>query len=231
MSPSIILSQEQVPLGARVYALMPGKDTPQYFKGEPLILRAMLSGIPNIEGGLTKKLYPVKNNVTLENIPENTKFFPVEAFSSKDAPTNARYAVFVNKKLEFPFEVAKSHFNRFYVSTEFPFKEHPNSEKPYFEREIDILSLQLELVKSPDDYLIKELTKYKEEIGKRIVKNGLLDFGISNLKNKSDQVLEVLARRHRDKPSKIISLLERIESSYLRETQLIPYTTELVRVD
>lgn len=152
-------------------------------------------------------------------------------FSSKNAPNNARYAVFVNGKLEFPFEVAKSYFNRFYVSTEFPFKEHTDSEKPYFEKEIDVLLLQLKSVESPDDYLIKELNKYKEKIGKIIVENGPLNFKLGNLRNKSDQVLETLARKYRDKPGKIVSLLEKLESPYLRESHLCPHTIELVRVD
>lgn len=95
MGERIILTERQVPVGARVNLYMPKNNEPEKMDGETMILRAMIGGVP-----ARKKLYHLgeedKILAGLEGFVEGTRFSPAEAYTPQDAPVGGKYAVYVN---------------------------------------------------------------------------------------------------------------------------------------
>ncbi len=103
-----LLKEQQVHTGMTVALCVEGKT--ELEKGEddqPLILKAMLGGIPN-----RRKFYPIEgirwnpspqllepgdlSAISIEGFRPEVRFMPLQIFNAKDAPANTHFVVFVN---------------------------------------------------------------------------------------------------------------------------------------
>ena len=90
-----MLTEAEVPCGARVYLFMPGESVPTEYQGDPVVFRALESGIPK-----RKKFFEERDGRIqggLEDFEENRRFSPVETYNPEGAPTCRDYVVFEAK--------------------------------------------------------------------------------------------------------------------------------------
>ncbi|OHB18289.1 MAG: hypothetical protein A2749_01275 [Parcubacteria group bacterium RIFCSPHIGHO2_01_FULL_45_26] len=100
----LLLSETEVPLGARVFLCPPGSEQPasdeEGQRLSPLV--CLVGGIP-----IRRKFYPIEDLrvsekvlivTSFENFDPGVRFAPVEVFSASTAPPNTEFAVFVNRE-------------------------------------------------------------------------------------------------------------------------------------
>src|SRR3989344_5779533 len=97
----LLLSETEVPLGARVFLCPPGSEQPANDEeGQLPPLVCLVGGIP-----IRRKFYTVDEArvrggvviaTSLESFDLEVRFTPVEVFSADVAPTDTEYAVFVD---------------------------------------------------------------------------------------------------------------------------------------
>ncbi|MBI5733428.1 MAG: hypothetical protein HY973_00580 [Candidatus Kerfeldbacteria bacterium] len=124
----LFLTEREVPVGAAVAVYLEGKNEPEELEpGKPMVFRVLFSGVP-----MRKKFHPVELinlSVLSEDHPDkdfllglgfkigtvlslkatamhgfnpNVRFSPLQTFTSRNAPPNTGFAVFVdNKRMEY----------------------------------------------------------------------------------------------------------------------------------
>ena len=101
----LLLTIEEVPVGATVWACPPGSSEPAVEDDQPLPpLTCLIGGVSQ----LGAKLYPVNTlkpsvggsilTAGFTTAKAGVRFKPTNVFSADDAPVNTRYAVFVGGK-------------------------------------------------------------------------------------------------------------------------------------
>ncbi len=54
MTGQLLISEGEVPIGAKVHIHLPGRDNPDEVNGSPVVFLALYGGVP-----MRKKLYPI----------------------------------------------------------------------------------------------------------------------------------------------------------------------------
>ncbi len=129
----LLLTAEQVPVGALVNIVAPGTDTPVIQDGNPLPVVKLIGGIPNRE-----KLYVaviegqninIGQSSDVGSVADGVRFTPAVTYVADSAPVDGKYAVFSSgrraKVDESPvaLEVVKANDGNLYVAR-FPIEPH-----------------------------------------------------------------------------------------------------------
>ena len=243
MTGQLMLSEREVPVGAKVRIHLPGEDKPDEVDGTPVVFLALYGGVP-----MRKKLYQVPGGIQvseggsvrasgLEGFVEDVRFSPVQTYSPKDAPVGGKYAVFEDgqrMRKEFRggdlllYEVAKGYEGELVFSNAFPFLPALPG-VPVFEFEMERFK------ETSEEELVGMLRGYEERVA-LYEKLGLTNSFKSQIGQEQHEymkVVEAIARRHRQSPADLIKVLKdagNAGSRYLLEEKLQP-TAQLVRVD
>ena len=236
MPERIMLSEKEVPLGARVHLYMSGSDVPEQMDGQPIVLRARLGGAPH-----RKKLYHMEGDryvAGLEGFLEDIRFSPEQVYSPQDAPIGGKYAVFQDGKRlskeyieghSIPYQVVKGHEGELVFSNTFPFQPLVAG-APVFEMDM------LRFKDISEEELIRMLKSYEDRRA-LYQRHGLDKSFSSQVKQEeyqNDLVVEAIARKYRIKsPADIIRVLKsagNVGTQHLHEVSLSS-EAQLVRVD
>ncbi|MBI2545503.1 MAG: hypothetical protein HYW22_02850 [Candidatus Aenigmarchaeota archaeon] len=221
--PSIMLAEQELPLGVRVHAYQHGNDEPLQTlpNGKPFVL-IKLFGEPPIKG---KRLYHIEDDhvrVGFEGFSDGVRFSPVSVYSVQDAPAGDVYFAFTNGAKAVhdrghsnihDYNVVKSDDGKFYEACDVPMKFISYGR---VDPELKERPLPKGLDETPDSKLIDLYNKVAK---------------IPDTTKKSNPQFDIftcLALKHRHSYLELIPLLQQlegflVEASLPTNTELVPY--------